>query len=233
MSAQKPTILFLHGALGVAQDMEPLMNLLSEKGYRTLAFNFSGHGTGAAWPNEFRIELFAKDLDKYVKEHELKNLTVFGYSMGGYVALFHKAHFEDSPIDRIITYGTKFNWSQTSVGRELLMLNPEHLESKFPTFSDTLKEKHGDRWKSILHSTAHLMQNLEKLDGLSREDLMDVDIPVTLLLGDQDRMVTTEETHLTKTWLHHADVKTVTHSKHEIDKANLKEISFIINDLII
>lgn len=227
MQKNKKTILFLHGALGTSKDLSGLMGLMEEKGYKTLSFDFSGHGVGNKWPDEFRIDLFARELDKYLKDHKLQDVVIFGYSMGGYVALYHKANF-DSPISQIVTYGTKFNWSEKAVSRELPMLDPDHLSEKFPNFASTLKEKHGDRWKSLLRSTAHMMQNLEKLDGLTREDLSDVDIPVTLVLGDQDRMVSTEETSLTASWLHHAQVKTLTHSKHELERSNLRELSDIL-----
>lgn len=228
MEKAKPSLLFLHGALGTSHDLEPLMNYLREKGFDCHTFNFSGHGQGAAEPSEFRIDLFARDLEKYLKQHQLKNPVVFGYSMGGYVALYHKANYEDSPIRRIFTYGTKFNWSEKAVSKELPMLNPDHLLEKFPNFAETLKNKHGDRWKQLLRSTAHMMQNLERLDGLTREDMMEIDIPVVLILGDQDRMVSTEETQLTSSWLHHSQQKTISHSKHELERTNLKEIADII-----
>jgi esterase/lipase len=92
--------------------------------------------------------------------------------------------------------------------------------------------KHGDRWKSLLLSTAHLMQHLEKIDGLTREDLSDVQIPVTFILGDQDKMVSSEETHLTASWLHYGQVKTLTHSKHELERANLKELGILIEEAL-
>lgn len=47
-----------------------------------------------------------------------------------------------------------------------------------------------------MHSTAYMMQNLEKLDGLTKEDMDEVDIPVMLIRVDQDRMVTSEELSL-------------------------------------
>lgn len=230
MDKSKPTLLFLHGALGTAQDMEPLMTLLREKGHTTLAFNFSGHGLGAADPAEFRIDLFARDLEKFIKQHDLKNPIVFGFSMGGYVALYHKANYEDSPISRIFTYGTKFNWSEKAVSKELPMMNPEHLLEKFPNFAEALQTKHGERWKQLLRSTAHMMQNLERLDGLTREDMSEIDIPVILILGDQDRMVTSEETSLTSSWLHHSQTKTISHSKHELERSNLREIADLIEE---
>lgn len=228
MDKNKKTILFLHGALGVSKDLSQLMGLMEEKGFKALSFDFSGHGTTARWPDEFRIDLFARELEKYLKDHKLENVIIFGYSMGGYVALYHAANYGDSSVAQIVTYGTKFNWSEKAVSRELPMLDPDHLRDKFPHFADSLMEKHGERWKALLRSTAHMMQNLEKLDGLTREDLHDVDLPVTFILGDQDRMVSSEETHLTASWLHHASVRTLTHSKHELERSNLRELSDII-----
>lgn len=233
MTAEKPVIIFLHAALGTSKELDPLMKLMADKGHRTLSFDFSGHGKSSGNPSDFRIDHFATELDQFIRAHKLTAPAVFGHSMGGYVALFHKANYEDSPITHILTYGTKFNWSESAVMKELPMLVPEHIEEKFPQFRDALIERHGERWKHLLRSTAHMMRNLEKLDGLSREDLAAVEIPVCLMLGDQDRMVGIEETQLAHRHLHHSDVKTITHSKHDLDKANLKEIASVIHDFLI
>jgi pimeloyl-ACP methyl ester carboxylesterase len=232
MDKTKPSLIFLHGALGSTSDLEPLMAIMKERGFETLAFNFSGHGKNSGEPPEFRIDYFAKDLERFIKQHALQNPVVFGHSMGGYVALYHKANFDDSPIKMIFTYGTKFNWSESAISKEVLMMNPDHLLEKFPHFAEALQVKHGERWKQLLRSTAHMMQNLERLDGLTREDMSDIDIPVFLILGDQDRMVTSEETHLTGSWLHHAHLKTISHSKHELERSNLKEIADTIEQNI-
>jgi pimeloyl-ACP methyl ester carboxylesterase len=233
MSAEKPVIVFLHAALGTSKDLAPLMRLLEDKGHRTLTFDFSGHGKTAAMPDDFRIDTFARELDAFLRAHKLTAPTIFGHSMGGYVALYHKANYEDSPITHIFTYGTKFNWSESAVMKELPMLVPEHLEEKFPALRDVLIEKHGERWKHLLRSTAHLMRNLERLDGLTKEDLAGIEIPVCLLLGDQDRLVSNEETQLAHRHLHHSEVKTITHSKHDLDKANVKEIATVMEDFLV
>jgi esterase/lipase len=230
MDKIKPTILFLHGALGTAEDLSPLMTVMKERGFETLSFTFSGHGVGASEPEHFRIDHFAHDLENFLKRHHLKSVIVFGYSMGGYVALYHKVNFEDSPLKKIFTYGTKFNWSEKAVSKEIPMLNPDHLSEKFQHFAEALKTKHGERWKQVLRSTAHMMQNLERLDGLTREDLADIDVPVILILGDQDRMVTTEETLLTSSWIAHSQTKTISHSKHELERSNLREIASVIEE---
>ncbi len=228
MEKRKQSIVLMHGALGILEDLEGLRTIFEEHDFNTYSFNFSGHGVKATEPGEYRIDLFARDLEKFLHDRQLEDPVIFGHSMGGYVALYHKANFENSPISKIFTYGTKFNWSAQSVKKELPMLVPEHLEEKYPHFVEVLKQKHAERWKHLLYSTAHMMQNLERLDGLTREDLSDIDIPVVLILGDQDRVVSSEETHLTASWLHYGKVKTVSHSKHELERSNLKEIAEIV-----
>lgn len=230
MNTTKHDILFLHGALGIAEDLNPLMLLLKEQGHNCLPFQFPGHGKEAIEPKEFRIDLFANDLDNFIIQKKLKNLVIFGHSMGGYVALYHKAHFENSTTQKIFTYGTKFNWSENSVTKELPMLNPDSILERFPQFAQMLESKHGQRWKQLMRSTAHMMQNLERLDGLTKEDMRDIEIPIYLTIGDQDRMVTTEETQLTGSWLQHSFYKTISNSKHELDKANLKELAALISE---
>ena len=228
MNATKRNIIFLHGAIGAEEDLSSLMGFFKESGHELHTLSFSGHGKNKSQPSEFRIDFFAHELENYILSKNIIDPIVFGYSMGGYVALYHKANFENSRISLIITYGTKFNWTEQAVSKEIQMLDPIHLSEKFPHFADTLKTKHGENWKNLLRSTAHMIQNLEKLDGLTREDLADVKIPVVLILGDQDKMVTSEETHLTGSWLTNCQVKTVSHSKHDFDRANIKEISEII-----
>jgi esterase/lipase len=228
MDRNHPNIILLHGALGTSKELQPVAEYLKDHGHKSATFNFSGHGKDSQMPPEFRIDYFARDLEKYLKLHGLKDVVIFGHSMGGYVGLYHKVNFEDSPIRAVFTYGTKFNWSEKSVKKELPMLDSDHLHEKFPHYVEILKEKHGDNWKQLLKSTTHMMQHLERLDGLTKEDLHDLEIPVYLLLGDQDRMVTTEETHLAESWIPHSLVKTISHSKHEMERANIKEIALTI-----
>ena len=228
MAKNKTSIIFLHAALGVQKDLASLMNIFQDKGFETYSFDFSGHGTTSVESKEFRIDQFARDLDTFIQRKELQNPVIFGHSMGGYVALYHKANFEDSPISKIFTYGTKFNWSEKSLSKELPLLNPDYLKEKYPSQVEILKAKHGDGWRQLLLSTAHMMQHLEKLDGLSKEDLESIDIPVMLILGDQDRVVTTEETSTINSFLKFGSMKTISHSKHELERSNLKEIAEMI-----
>lgn len=226
----KTSIILLHGELGIKEDLNPIKELLEES-LDVHTLTFSGHGNMPA-ADEFRIEQFARELDNYIKEKDLKSHFVFGIGMGGYVALFHKSQFENTSIKKIYTYGTRFNWSENTIAKELPLLNPDLVQEKFPQLKNLLKRKHGDKWRWVLQSMAHLIQNLEKLDELTAEDLTEINVPVTLMLGDQDRVVSSEETQMARNHLKLADIQIIAHSKNEIERANLKEISrLILNDL--
>src|SRR5678816_612704 len=80
-------ILILHGALGSASQLGPVKSMMESNGMSVHCLNFSGHG-GAPFQNNFGIEQFADDTLQYIKSHQLEQVTIFGYSMGGYVALW-------------------------------------------------------------------------------------------------------------------------------------------------
>ena len=207
------------------------MELFSSRGLDVRSFNFSGHGINAPAPHEFRIDLFARDLEAFLVNLN-KEVVIFGHGLGGYVALYHQANFESTLIKKIFTYGTKFNWSEKSVSKEIIMLSPEFILEKHPQVATMLKERHGEGWRHLMRSTAHLLQNLEKLDGLTKEDVSDIPIPVVLIIGDQDRVVTKEETALMNSWLRKCETKVISHSKHELERANLKEITETVLNLL-
>jgi alpha-beta hydrolase superfamily lysophospholipase len=232
MSQKSPTFIFLHGVLETAQVLRPLMDLFSARGFEVQSLNFSGHGVNSSAPSEFRVDLFARDLETHLKNHPTKDVVLFGNGLGGYVALYYQANFETSKVKKIFTYGTKFNWSEKSVSKEITMLSPDFILEKHPQIATLLKERHGEGWRHLLLSTAHLLRNLEKIDGLTKEDVADITIPVVLLLGDQDRVVTKEETALMNSWLRKGETKVISHSKHELEKSNLKEITDTVINLL-
>ena len=80
-------LLLLHGAIGSKEQLFPLAKVLREK-YTVHTLNFTGHG-GENIPEEpFSIELFAKDVLRYMDQHNIEHTSLFGYSMGGYVAMY-------------------------------------------------------------------------------------------------------------------------------------------------
>ncbi len=100
-------IILLHGAIGTACQLQPLSAALSKYNFKTHTLNFSGHGK-ASFQTDFGIEQFAAELEVFIETNNLIQPAVFGYSMGGYVAL-HLAYTKPGLLGTIITLGTKFD----------------------------------------------------------------------------------------------------------------------------
>src|SRR5258706_12817767 len=112
----KPGLLLLHGALGAADQFRELSKLL-EQYYAVHTFDFEGHGRAPFRNRPFRIEHFAENIVEYLDNHDLQDADMFGYSMGGYAALY-LALIQPDRIKSIATLGTKYHWNPETAKKE-------------------------------------------------------------------------------------------------------------------
>ena len=78
-------ILFLHGAAMGLRTFEPQLRGLSDD-YRTLAFDFRGHGRSEKTPVGHTVPQHARDLRTFLERHDLDDVVVVGWSMGALVS---------------------------------------------------------------------------------------------------------------------------------------------------
>src|SRR5258705_13595021 len=101
-------IVILHGALGDGAQMSPLIEALRHSlDHEILAFDFEGHGRASDPGRAFRASHFAENLLAQLDAAGAHRVTLFGYSMGGYVALLF-AHAHPARVARVMTLATKF-----------------------------------------------------------------------------------------------------------------------------
>ena len=143
---------------------------------------------------------------------------VFGYSMGGYVALKLESMHPET-FSKILTLGTKFNWTPESAAQEARMLNPEKIEEKVASFAVYLKQLHGENnWKSVLNRTADMMLEMGNNPPITEQVLQLVHVPVTCYRGGKDTMVTEAETIWAVQNLPDASYHEIPEWIHPIDK---------------
>jgi 2-succinyl-6-hydroxy-2,4-cyclohexadiene-1-carboxylate synthase len=96
------TILFLHGFTGNCQDFSGIISLLS-KNYCCLAVDLPGHGKTKVTGDEtcYNMSNTAIALIKLLDDLEIEKCCLFGYSMGGRLALYMTLHFPDR-FDRTV-----------------------------------------------------------------------------------------------------------------------------------
>ena len=220
-------ILILHGALGSASQLGPVKSMMESNGMNVYSLNFSGHG-GAAFQNNFGIEQFADDTLQYIKSHQLNQVTIFGYSMGGYVAMW-LAKLHPDLVGKIITLGTKFDWSIESATQEVKKLNAEKILEKIPAFARILENRHAPNdWKTLLQKTADMMMALGESPLLTKEILQTIQQPTLICLGDQDDMADRSYSEQVASFLPNGEFLLLENTPHPIEKVDLKKLTSLI-----
>jgi pimeloyl-ACP methyl ester carboxylesterase len=211
-------LLLLHGAIGSFQQFEQLATLL-QPSFHIHVLNFSGHG-GAAIPSEpFSIAMFAADVLQYMQVHNIDNIDIFGYSMGGYVALY-LAKYHPEKIGKVCTLATKFDWTPEGAAKEAAMLNPEKIAEKVPAFAQSLEQKHGVHWKTVVSKTAEMMLHLGNAPTLPISSLSTIEHLVFISVGDKDNMVTLEETIAAYRQFKNGQLLVLPQTPHPFEKAH-------------
>ena len=214
MENSKPLIL-LHGALGAAKQFDALANKLKEK-FDLFIPELPQHGKNKKAIKDFSIPAFAEYLKAYIKSEELLKPAIFGFSMGGYIALALES--KEATFSNIITLGTKMRWSQEIAVKETKKLSPTLIEAKVPKFASHLKSRHGSTWKTLCRDTAALMHKLGKDWRLKESDFGHISIPVKILRGEKDNMVDEEESLWASSNIAQGRFKSLAETGHPLER---------------
>lgn len=226
----KKNILLLHGAIGAKDQLQTLSELLSVD-FNTHAINFSGHGGEKATDN-FSIASFANEIRQYIQEHQLEKPHIFGYSMGGYVAMY-LALQEPTLIASIVTLATKFHWDAATATRELKMMDANVIEEKLPDFAMQLARRHAPHdWKMLLEKTKKLLIAISENNPLKKEDFSNIHTPCLLMLGDRDKMICVDETLSIYRMLPNGQMAVLPGTPHPIEHVSMPQLHFQITSFL-
>jgi len=220
----KPQLILLHGALGSKKQFIPLIDTLKTD-FNVHTLDFSGHGGLALPAGDFSIELFANDVVVWMDSNNISSIHIFGYSMGGYVALYMAKHFPERVL-KVFTLATKFDWSETIAEKEIKMLNPDKIEEKVPAFAKTLAERHAPQdWKHIMLKAAEMMRKMGGNNPMKESDYLSTTQPAVIAVGEDDNMVTRDETVNVSRLLRNASFLSLEDTEHPIEKADLYKLT--------
>lgn len=223
-------LMLVHGAIGSSKQLLELEESL--KGfYQVHNPDLPGHG-GQPMVDHFSISFFADHIIQYCDEHKIDKFSIFGYSMGGYIALYLARHYPGR-IDKVITLATKFHWDPMIAQKEIQMLQPGLIQEKLPKFARVLSERHApNEWGEVLQKTAGLLERLGQQNELNAEDHKEIKQPVLVMLGDRDKMVGLDETVATYKLLSNAQLAILPGTPHPIEQVNMELISFLLRKFI-
>jgi pimeloyl-ACP methyl ester carboxylesterase len=229
----RPKLVLLHGALGAQSQFEQLTALLEEN-FKTFTLDFEGHGSAFLKDgNTFSIENFAENLKNFLTENSLEGADIFGYSMGGYVAL-HLAAISPDAIGRIFTLGTKFDWTPESSQKETKMLDRAKMLEKVPQFVDVLKARHfASGWETVVDKTKEMMLSLGENPVLKSDVLKSIPHRVRIGVGDRDTMVSFEESRDVFRTLPNAEFEVLPNTPHPFEKVSAERLVASIKNFFV
>lgn len=221
------TLLLLHGAIGAQDQLQPLKALLSAH-YNVHTLSFSGHGGNAFPEGDFSIARFSVDVLNYLNDNNIAQFDVFGYSMGGYVAMY-LAKQQPERVGRIITLATKFHWDEPTAQKECGMLDADKIEAKVPAFAAALAKRHApNNWKEVLNRTKDMLVAMGNDNPLKLEDYANITNPSLIMLGDRDKMITLEETLAVYKALPNAQMAMLPDTQHPIEQVDAQHLAYMI-----
>lgn len=218
----------LHGALGSSSQLDPLKKILESSGYDVLTLNFSSHGGMPPSASGFGIDVFARETEQFIVQRNQGPVAIFGYSMGGYVALW-LALKQPELVESIMTLGTKFDWSPESAEKEIRKLNPEKILEKVPVFARALETRHQPHdWKHLMRATAAMMQGLGDNPLLTRGQLSSISTRTLVALGDTDDMVDLPYSRQVADWLPNGRFELLPQTPHLLENTNLNQLAGVL-----
>lgn len=181
----------LHGANGSGDTLHPLAEAL--RAYATVSTpSMIGHG-GRPVPVRFTVEDFAEDLIAFLDARKIERTFLFGYSFGGYVALYAARHHPER-FQGVCTLATNFVFDAAKVAHFTYLLSPERLSRPGMTRPAELTATHyPQHWVPISTNTARLFEELGQQPALTEDDLAAIVLPALVISADRDQNVSPDE----------------------------------------
>jgi pimeloyl-ACP methyl ester carboxylesterase len=223
-------LLLLHGALGDHTQFDGLRSLLGDAPAHAL--DFEGHGERPLAGRDFRLAHFAENASEWLAAHATEPVDIFGYSMGGYVALCVAAMMPQR-VRSVMTLGTKLVWTPDVAADASKQLDAGMIKAKVPAFAQTLAARHhAAGWERVLEQTALALQALGAQPLLTDHALARIECPVRLAVGDRDVTVPVEELRDTSRTLARGEYEVLPRTPHPFEKVPLERLAWTLRQFI-
>jgi pimeloyl-ACP methyl ester carboxylesterase len=220
-----PHLLLLHGALGSSSQFAPLLPFL-ESHFTLHTLDFDGHGASPLPDGRpFDMDTFVSNALTYLQSHNIEQVHIFGYSMGGYVAC-KLALSHPALVSHIATLGTKYIWSPEVAARETAFLDPEKIAAKVPKFAQALAARHAATgWQTVVQRTATMLNSVGQTGGFTPDLLAQLNIPVRVIVGDRDITVSVTEAAEVYRSLPQGELEVLPATRHEFERLSPERLA--------
>lgn len=180
----RPPLLMLHGAAGCTQLEAAALARRMSRCFRVVALDFSGHGASDDLGVPFSTALFTDNARAALDHVGLERANVFGFSMGGYMAL-HFARLHPERVRRLAVHGTCARWDAALVDAMNARLNAGALATSKARAAERLRALHAD-WKMLFVRTADFVRTLPGRSAEMEAAVAHIQTPTLVSAVDRD-----------------------------------------------
>ncbi|MGM7681466.1 alpha/beta fold hydrolase [Cytobacillus sp. Hm23] len=202
---QGEPIVLLHGFCGSLAYWERIMPKLAKQ-YRVIAPDLRGHGGSTYQTDDYTIEDMAEDIKLLLEALNINKVSMFGHSLGGYITLAFVERYSSMLNSFSLIHSTAFADSDEAIaGREANIKKVEKdgvdplingLVPKLFSENNVMKMKEEVAYiKEIGYKTSK-EGTIGALNAMknrpNRSDILEhTSLPVLLVAGEQDRIIST------------------------------------------
>lgn len=215
---EAPPLLLLHGAAGCTMaETRPLMRRL-EPHYRVLAVDFSGHGASTLPASPFSAALFVDNALAALDHFGVETADVFGFSMGGSMALLLAAHHPDR-VRRLALHGAHIHWTEARAQAMTARLNSDAIAAR-PAMADQLAAVHAD-WPALFEHMRAFVATLPERASTMIDLAARVQQSTLVSAADQDELFPRSSTLDLERLLPNAHLALLPGTRHALPQMNL------------
>ena len=219
-SDANPPLLLLHGAGGCTWlETRPLAHRLAPF-FHVLALDFPGHGASDAFEGlDFSADLFAAGARAAMDHFGVERGNVFGFSMGGNMALRLAQQFPQR-VRRLAIHGACIEWTPALADQMADRLDAGALQEQNGPAAEALNAAHGD-WRALFARTERFVRTLPSRTDQMRAMAEQVEAPTLVSTADRDDLFPLETTLALHRRLPAARLAVVPGRHHALRQTNL------------
>ncbi|MGQ9856037.1 MAG: alpha/beta fold hydrolase [Fervidobacterium sp.] len=200
------SLVLVHGNFASARFFEPLIALVPKNEYTVYALDLPNFGFSEELEGEVSIEKYADALGAFIEKLSISNIILLGHSLGGAVAMGYAVKNPEKLqklilVDPAPVYGMPKYDESTYKIIELYRKNPDMIKKALminaPTYED---EKFFEKITAdaLRMAKGAFIGNAKALANYNySEQAKNIEIPVTVVYGDKDVILTLESMELT------------------------------------
>ena len=220
----RPRLTLLHGAAGATVAETAALARLLAPYFHIVALDYAGHGASTSF-NEHPLtgELFVQNAVDVLNHLGHKPTHLFGFSMGGYIAMELARHYPDY-VEHLAVYAGNAFWDEELVDRMLARLQPDNLPDVTRHRLNAIR----DDWQQLFRRMQSFVRGLPDLPDVAKR-LGEITQPTLITSADNDDLFPLQSALDLHAHIPHSRLAVLPATRHEMSHAVLPLLANLLH----